>query len=51
MVVSPDLRSLDLDVTAGCQSAGQLTGSAGSAHLVDGHVRSPLSLLGDDLEK
>ena len=51
LVVSPDLRSLDLDVTAGCQSAGQLTGSAGPAHLVDGHVRSPLSLLGDDLEK
>ena len=36
-------------MAAGRQSAGQLTGGAGSPHLVDGHVRSSLSLLGHHL--
>ena len=48
-IVSSYLRSLDLDVAAGCESAGQLTGGAGSPHLVDRHVGSSLSLLGHNL--
>ena len=43
------LRSLDLDVAAGREGAGQLAGGAGSAHLVDGHVGRSLSLLSHHL--